>query len=77
MSRLYSITFLLDPQYEVQPVLQQKTTKMYKLVKMEVSGRLRAAATLHPGTHWINGWARAGWDEVERKKYSVLPGIEP
>jgi hypothetical protein len=31
-----------------------------------------------PGTHWIGGWAglRAGLDNVEKKKFLNLPGLE-
>jgi hypothetical protein len=31
-----------------------------------------------PGTHWIGGWVdpRAGLDEVEKRKFLTLPGLE-
>jgi hypothetical protein len=31
-----------------------------------------------PGTHWIGGWVgpRAGLDEVEKRKFLILPGLE-
>jgi hypothetical protein len=31
-----------------------------------------------PGTHWIEGWvdARAGLDDVEKRKFLTLPGLE-
>jgi hypothetical protein len=31
-----------------------------------------------PGTHWLGGWvdARAGLDDVEKRKYLALPGLE-
>jgi hypothetical protein len=31
-----------------------------------------------PGTHWIGGWVgpRARLDEMEEKKYLILPGLE-
>jgi hypothetical protein len=31
-----------------------------------------------PGTYWIGGWVdpRAGLDDVEKKKFSTLPGLE-
>jgi hypothetical protein len=30
-----------------------------------------------PGTHWIGGWAdpRAGLDDVEKRKFLILPGL--
>jgi hypothetical protein len=31
-----------------------------------------------PGTHWIEGWVgpKAGLDEVEKRKFLTLPGLE-
>jgi hypothetical protein len=31
-----------------------------------------------PGTHWIGGWVgpKTGLDEVERRKFLPLPGLE-
>jgi hypothetical protein len=31
-----------------------------------------------PGTHWIGGWVdtRAGLDDVEKRKFLILPGLE-
>jgi hypothetical protein len=31
-----------------------------------------------PGTHWIGGWVdpRAGLDDVEKRKFFILPGLE-
>jgi hypothetical protein len=31
-----------------------------------------------PGTHWIGGWvdSRAGLDDVEKRKFLTLPGLE-
>jgi hypothetical protein len=31
-----------------------------------------------PGTHWIGGWVdpRAGMDDVEKREFSTLPGLE-
>jgi hypothetical protein len=31
-----------------------------------------------PGTHWIGGWVdpRAGVDDVEKRKFFTLPGLE-
>jgi hypothetical protein len=31
-----------------------------------------------PGTHWIGGWVgpRTGLDEVEKRKFLTLPGLE-
>jgi hypothetical protein len=31
-----------------------------------------------PGTHWIGGWVdpTAGLDDVEKRKFLVLPGLE-
>jgi hypothetical protein len=31
-----------------------------------------------PGTHWIAGWvgSRAGLDDMEKKKFLTLPGLE-
>jgi hypothetical protein len=31
-----------------------------------------------PGTHWIGGWAdpRAGLDDVEKRKFLTVPGLE-
>jgi hypothetical protein len=31
-----------------------------------------------PGTHWIGGWVdlRAGLNDVEKRKYLILPGLE-
>jgi hypothetical protein len=31
-----------------------------------------------PGTHWIRGWVspRAGLDDVEKRKFMTLPGLE-
>jgi hypothetical protein len=32
-----------------------------------------------PGTHWIGGWVdpSAGLDDVEKRKFLTLPGLEP
>jgi hypothetical protein len=32
-----------------------------------------------PGTHWIGGWVdpRAGLDDMEKRKFLTLPGLEP
>jgi hypothetical protein len=32
----------------------------------------------YPGTHWIGGWVgrRAGLDDVEKRKFLILPGLE-
>jgi hypothetical protein len=32
-----------------------------------------------PGTHWIGGWVdpRARVDDVEKRKFLTLPGLEP
>jgi hypothetical protein len=32
-----------------------------------------------PGTHWIGGWVdpRAGLDDVEKRKFLLVPGLEP
>jgi hypothetical protein len=50
---------------------------------MEVSGQLHAPAALPPGetapgTQWIGGWVgpRAGLDDVEKRKFLTLPGLE-
>jgi hypothetical protein len=50
---------------------------------MEVSGQLHAPARFTPGerapgTHWIGGWVgpRAGLDDVEKRKFLTLPGLE-
>jgi hypothetical protein len=31
-----------------------------------------------PGTHWIGGWVdlRAGLDDLEKRKFFTLPGLE-
>jgi hypothetical protein len=31
-----------------------------------------------PGTHWLGGWVgpRAGLDDVEKRKFFTLPGLE-
>jgi hypothetical protein len=31
-----------------------------------------------PGTHWIGGWVgpRAGLDDVKKRKFLILPGLE-
>jgi hypothetical protein len=31
-----------------------------------------------PGSHWIGGWvdSRAGLDDVEKRKFLTLPGLE-
>jgi hypothetical protein len=31
-----------------------------------------------PGTHWLGGWVgpRAGLDDVEKRKFLLLPGLE-
>jgi hypothetical protein len=31
-----------------------------------------------PGTHWIGGWMdlRAGLDDLEKRKFLTLPGLE-
>jgi hypothetical protein len=51
---------------------------------MEVSGQLHAPTALPfgkraSGTHWIGGWVdpRAGLDDVEKRKFLSLPGLEP
>jgi hypothetical protein len=47
-----------------------------------VSGQFHAPAALplgkEPGTHWIRGWVdpRAGLDDVEKRKFLTLPGLE-
>jgi hypothetical protein len=48
-----------------------------------VSGQLHAPAALPPAerapvTHWIGGWVdlRAGLDNLEKKKFLTLPGLE-
>jgi hypothetical protein len=47
-----------------------------------VSGQLHGPATLPPGkgpgTHWIGGRVdpRAGLDDVEKRKFLTLPGLE-
>jgi hypothetical protein len=41
---------------------------------MEVSGQLHAPAALPPGIHWID--PRAGLDDVEKRKFLTLPGLE-
>jgi hypothetical protein len=50
-----------------------------------VSGQIHVPAALlpgngerAPGTHWIGGWVdpRAGMDDVERRKFLTLPGLE-
>jgi hypothetical protein len=48
-----------------------------------VSGQLHDPAALPPeeiapGTHWIGGWVghRAGLDDVEKRKFCTLPGLE-
>jgi hypothetical protein len=48
-----------------------------------VSGHLHAPADLPPGgkppgTHWIGFWVgpRAGLDNVEKRKFLILPGLE-
>jgi hypothetical protein len=47
-----------------------------------VSGQFHAPATTRregaPGAHWIEGWVdpRAGLDDVEKKKFLPLPGLE-
>jgi hypothetical protein len=45
---------------------------------MEVSGQPHASAALTPGTHWIGGLVgpRAGLDDVEKRKFLTLPGLE-
>jgi hypothetical protein len=50
---------------------------------MEVSVQLHAPTALPPGreppgTHWIGRWVdpRAGLDNVEKKKFLPLPGLE-
>jgi hypothetical protein len=50
---------------------------------LEVSGQLHAPAALALGkepsdTHWIGGWVgpRAGLDDVEKRKFLTLPGLE-
>jgi hypothetical protein len=49
---------------------------------MEVSGHLHATAALPPGesapgTHWVGRWVdpRAGLDDVEKRKFLTLPGL--
>jgi hypothetical protein len=48
-----------------------------------MSGQLHAPADFTPsgrapGTHWIGGWVdpRVGLDEVEKRKFLNLPGLE-
>jgi hypothetical protein len=48
-----------------------------------LSGQLHAPATLPPGkeppdTRWIEGWVgpRGGLDDVEKRKFLTLPGLE-
>jgi hypothetical protein len=47
-----------------------------------VSVQFQAPAALPPGkipgTHWIGGWVdpRAGLDEMEKRKFLALPGLE-
>jgi hypothetical protein len=50
---------------------------------LEMSGQLHAPARFTlgeraPGTHWIGGWvdARTGLDDLERRKFLTLPGLE-
>jgi hypothetical protein len=46
---------------------------------LEVNVQLHAPAALPiPGTHWIGGWVdlRAGLDDVEKRKFLTLPGLE-
>jgi hypothetical protein len=50
---------------------------------LEGSGQFHAPAALPPGkrapgTHWIGGWVdlRAGVDDVEKRKFLTLPGLE-
>jgi hypothetical protein len=50
---------------------------------MEVSVQLHAPAALSPvkespGTHWIGGWVdrRGGLNEVEKRKFLTIPGLE-
>jgi hypothetical protein len=33
---------------------------------------------ISPGSHWIGGWVnlRAGLDDVEKRKFLTLPGLE-
>jgi hypothetical protein len=33
----------------------------------------------NPGTHWIGGWVglEAGLDDVKKRKFLTLPGLEP
>jgi hypothetical protein len=49
----------------------------------EVSGQIHATAALPPGkeppgTRWIGSWVgpRSGLDDVEKRKYLILPGLE-
>jgi len=50
---------------------------------MEMSVQLHAPVALRLGkdygTRWIGGWVgcRAGLDAVAKKKYLILPAIEP
>jgi hypothetical protein len=50
---------------------------------VELKGRLHAPAALPsvkkaPGTHLMGGWVglRVGLDDVERRKFLILPGLE-
>jgi hypothetical protein len=40
--------------------------------------QLRDVVIYPPSTHWIGGWVdpRAGLDDVEKKKFLILPGLE-
>jgi hypothetical protein len=42
------------------------------------SGQFHTPAALPPGTHWIGGWVgpRTGLDEVEKRHFLPLPGLE-
>jgi hypothetical protein len=48
-----------------------------------MSGQLHASAALPqgkaPGTHWIGGCVglRAGLEDVEKRKFLPLPGLQP
>jgi hypothetical protein len=47
-----------------------------------VNGQIQAPADFTaekaPGTHWIGDWvdSRGGLDEVEKKQFLTLPGLE-
>jgi hypothetical protein len=43
-----------------------------------MSGQLHTSGRFTSGTHWIGGWVdpRAGLDDVEKKKFLTLLGLE-